>query len=389
MASMLPEQRFHYMDNLRALAMLAGVVFHVGLAHSFVLHKYWPTADTSRSVVVDVLALFSHLFRMPLFFVVAGFFAALMVRKRGVAGMLRNRFARVLLPFIVFWPVLYWAMRWLTLHAAATVTNLSPLLVIVKQWMQTANTPPLPPSMMHLWFLAYLMCFCVLVWVVTALELKLVSWVVARTKRLAIFGPKLLLLLIPLLLVPALAGAPVPLPPPESFFLQWWALLFFGLYFFFGYQLFLHQSLLDQLKPFTLPMTVGALMAYAVFLWLMKIQSLHPSSALLHWSQGVLAAYSGVWMTLWCLSVGHRWLNHSNGAMRYVADASYWVYVVHLPIVFAIQYQLLDAAFGGLAKFTIALGGTLAIAFASYHVCVRNTLLGRLLNGKPKNRAID
>ena len=37
--------RFHYMDNLRALAMLTGVVFHGALAYSVLAHPFWPTAD--------------------------------------------------------------------------------------------------------------------------------------------------------------------------------------------------------------------------------------------------------------------------------------------------------------------------------------------------------
>ena len=40
-----------------------------------------------------MIAWFVHLFRMPMFFVIAGFFAALLVRKRGIAGMLRNGLA--------------------------------------------------------------------------------------------------------------------------------------------------------------------------------------------------------------------------------------------------------------------------------------------------------
>ncbi|MBL8514675.1 MAG: acyltransferase family protein, partial [Betaproteobacteria bacterium] len=156
------ETRLHYMDNLRALAMLAGVVFHAALAHSVLMHSFWPAADTGNSVIVDVFAWFSHLFRMPLFFVVAGFFAALLVQKRGIGGMLGNRFARVLLPFIVFWPLVYFSMGWLITHAAANVENLSPLLKMLKPWLANPNRPATPPNLVHLWFLPYLMCFCIL-----------------------------------------------------------------------------------------------------------------------------------------------------------------------------------------------------------------------------------
>ena len=102
---MQAEERLHSMDHLRALAMLAGVLFHAALAYSPLMHPIWPTADTGRSIVVDGAAWFLHLFRMPLFFVVAGFFAALLVARRGLGGLFRNRCARVLLPLLLFLPL--------------------------------------------------------------------------------------------------------------------------------------------------------------------------------------------------------------------------------------------------------------------------------------------
>ena len=69
-------QRLHYLDNLRALAMIGGVFFHAALAYSPVLHNLWLTADNHQSAVVDIVSWFSHLFRMPVFFVIAGFFVA-------------------------------------------------------------------------------------------------------------------------------------------------------------------------------------------------------------------------------------------------------------------------------------------------------------------------
>ena len=67
-------ERIHYLDNLRALAMFAGVLFHASLAYSPLMHPFWVTADRGQWVGVDIAVWFLHLFRMPLFFVIAGFF---------------------------------------------------------------------------------------------------------------------------------------------------------------------------------------------------------------------------------------------------------------------------------------------------------------------------
>ncbi|HPW13190.1 MAG TPA: acyltransferase family protein, partial [Thermomonas sp.] len=139
-------ERFHHMDNLRALAMLAGVVFHAALAYSPLMHPIWPLADAGRSIAVDVVAWFLHLFRMPLFFVVAGFFAALLVARRGMAGLFRNRIARVLLPLVLFLPLVLVSMHWLTMQAVANATHPSPALVWMRDWIEQHGALPSMPG---------------------------------------------------------------------------------------------------------------------------------------------------------------------------------------------------------------------------------------------------
>jgi peptidoglycan/LPS O-acetylase OafA/YrhL len=70
-------------------------------------------------------------------------------------------------------------------------------------------------------------------------------------------------------------------------------------------------------------------------------------------------------------------------AVRYVADASYWLYLIHLPIVMALQVLVHDWASPGLAKFGFILGTSVPLMLLSYQLLVRRTVLGRLLNGKP------
>ena len=66
-------QRLHYMDNLRALAMMLGIFFHAAIAYHPMMQNLWLSASNEHSVMLEVIAWFTHLFRMPLFFVVAGF----------------------------------------------------------------------------------------------------------------------------------------------------------------------------------------------------------------------------------------------------------------------------------------------------------------------------
>lgn len=371
--------RFHYMDNLRALAMLTGVVFHAALAYSVLAHPFWPTANTGQSLIVDAFAWFFHLFRMPLFFVVAGFFAALLVQKRGMGGMLKNRFMRIILPLIVFWPLVYFSMSWLIRYAIADVQNLSPLLQMIKPWLANPQAPTAPPTLVHLWFLPYVMCFCILVWVASTLEWHthlsgLVAWFDALT-------PMKKACLVPLVLMPALFAVPAPFPAPESFFPQWWALLFYGTYFLIGFRLFHQARPLDQLRPYAPRLLLLSLLAYALFLYLIQNKSATEPDLILQATLVLLQVYTGYWMTLVCIIFGQRWLDAHHGFLRYIADASYWVYLIHLPLIFAIQILLMDVNLHWSVKLSLSVGATLSIAFLTYHLFVRGRLLGRFLNG--------
>ena len=67
--------------------------------------------------------------------------------------------------------------------------------------------------------------------------------------------------------------------------------------------------------------------------------------------------------------------------MKYLADSSYWVYLVHFPIVGLIQANLFGLPISSALKFAIALGLTLALGLSSYQVMVRHTVIGRWLHG--------
>jgi len=90
--------RRHDLDALRAVAMLLGIVLHG-------LMPFMPglsvIRDTQTAGWVWILFLGIHGFRMPLFFLVSGFFTAMLWQKRGVQSMLRQRSVRILLPCLL------------------------------------------------------------------------------------------------------------------------------------------------------------------------------------------------------------------------------------------------------------------------------------------------
>ena len=103
--------RYHSLDALRAWMMLLGLVFHI--AWLFQPEFFWNTrSDPQGHVGFQYFFGWVHVFRMQAFFVIAGFFAHLLVVRRGVVSFLKNRFWRVLLPFVAGMVVLFPLTRW-------------------------------------------------------------------------------------------------------------------------------------------------------------------------------------------------------------------------------------------------------------------------------------
>jgi len=89
------DTRRHDLDALRAFAMLLGIVLHTIL----IVIPESVAIEASREYGVYGLVFYAiHGFRMPLFFVMSGFFTAMLWRKRGMKALLKHRFRRIFLP---------------------------------------------------------------------------------------------------------------------------------------------------------------------------------------------------------------------------------------------------------------------------------------------------
>ena len=77
--------------------MLLGIALHSALAY-LAAGSGWPVVDSATSPILDDVVAIIHGFRMPLFFVLSGFFAAMLWQKRGLRGLLKHRTKRILVP---------------------------------------------------------------------------------------------------------------------------------------------------------------------------------------------------------------------------------------------------------------------------------------------------
>jgi len=383
----LDSVRYHYMDNLRAIAMLAGIFFHAALAYSPLMQNLWLSADAQNSQILDAVAWFMHLFRMPLFFLISGFFAVMLMEKRGIVSFLKNRGLRIALPFAIFLPLILISFILLIGWSISAVESHSPMLQFIAATYNNPDVPQPPFSTTHLWFLFNLGLFCLVIALIK--KFNFFESKIARkmaNSHFIIFG-------LPLLLVPALYSQPAPLPAPERIYPELWSFGFFGIFFILGGIIYNNQQLLEPLKKYNLALLLVSLIGYAVlYQYLPKtltfadimtnMQGIPHSTE--QFIKAILAAFISVHMTIFCLVAGRTLLDSHNKIFRLISNSSYWVYIVHLPVLFYLQFLLLDLEMNLWLKFLTGAFGTLAIGMISYVLFIKWTPIGWLLNGRKK-----
>lgn len=384
----LPD-RLHALDALRGGALMLGVAFHASL--SFLPGpQIWVVRDAADPLIAGFFVV-SHMFRMTLFFMIAGFFGRMLLERRGTMGFLRNRAIRIALPLLVFWPIALAGIIAAFVWGAAAMNG----------GVLPTDGPPPPPltlasfPLTHLWFLYLLMLFYVAALVLRGAT-RLVDrggWIGRRIADPALASLAAHRGLVALLALPAfivLIGMPdwIPsggIPTPDTGLLPRTAgLVAYAAAFAFGWMLDRQPALLDRLRRDWPTHLLLAVIASAWLLW--------TRSGNLIWAPvadpGQRALLAGVFMvgswswTLGLTGIALRFLHAERPARRYVADASYWIYLIHLPVVMALQVLVFPLALPALAKFAIVIGGASLILFASYHLLVRHSFLGLWLNGR-------
>ncbi|RYF38923.1 MAG: acyltransferase [Comamonadaceae bacterium] len=390
-ATVPPSQRLVALDNLRGLMMWLGIVLHVGAIH-MAGPSPLPWRDDQTSPWADALVAFIHTFRMPVFFILAGFFVALLVHRRGARAMLVNRLRRLGLPFVLFWLPVFVACvvcALLFVHRVARGTWGLDLAL-----MPVGPSVPTGPNTMHLWFLWMLLWFSVL----TAGVLRLAPRMPAALpravhgllQRLGLAWWGFAVLALPLALVGAFYpnGVVMPsgafLPPPA----EW---LHNGLFYLFGYCAHARQQVL--FAGFTRRWPIYAALGLAFFVATAVLVRLldDPPRAGFGWPLAIALVYNcASWLWSFALIGAFlRFLQRPYAPLTYLADSSYWVYLVHMPLTIGFGALLYGMPWPAFAKLSANVLATTAVCLASYHLLVRFTAVGALLNGRrhPRSKA--
>jgi peptidoglycan/LPS O-acetylase OafA/YrhL len=106
-----------------------------------------------------------------------------------------------------------------------------------------------------------------------------------------------------------------------------------------------------------------------------------------HRSAARLIVAGAVSIVMWLLICGLtgvflRYFDRPSPRMRYMADASYWLYIAHMLVLMAFQLALRSVPWPAAVKVWIVLALAIPVMLVSYHYLVRPTFIGQLLNGR-------
>ncbi len=375
-------QRYHDLDALRAFVMFLGILLHATL---FIQPEYqmgWPIYDPAAMGDKTYAAVFSaiHGFRMPLFFLLSGFFSALIWKKKGLRALRAQRMKQVGLPFavgcIILAPLtvglLFLAAKFLNLHMVFMPQHEDPFdfnpILVPLVWLA---------ELTYLWFLWYLLLLVAGFIFLARLGIQFshrIWWItlpvsagLALTMFQPHFGPVHNRTLLP----------HIPL------------LLFYFCFFSFG--AFLYKAEIRPQIRWT-----AALLPTAACLWIGMLTpgwiEVIPSSPFnypfafpLNWFEfaSSLAGVTYAWLMCFGLMGLFHWVaSRPSFTVRYFSDAAYWTYLIHLPIIICMQLLIVDWPVSYHLKFMLICVGTTAVSLATYQVFVRYTFIGSTLNGR-------
>lgn len=358
--------------------MMLGIFLHAGLAYAHPAQSVWLATDPGSSRVIDASIWFIHLFRMALFFLISGYFAKWMIQRKGTRAFAWNRTVRIVFPFLAFYPFLLAAMTGCIVFGLTYVKHPAGLMGAIQQAAKNhpAEVQTQPLTTMHLWFLYYLALFSLLAVLLSRVRVIRWKW---RPKR------ALWMLLAPLALVPGATAGGVPLSSPESFVPRGWPFCFYGLFYLSGWCLHGREASMDALDRYRIPLSITALLLfipYYALLPVLDIQHFVPPDGSRRIVEGILGSYLPAVLVLLALLIGRRVLDWRSGFLRFISDSSYWVYLVHLPIVILMQTVLIEFSLNVWLKLAITMASTLVVCMLTYVVFVRYTPVGWLLHGK-------
>lgn len=370
--------------------LLLGLPFHA--SEIYRLSGGWQVASADTSFAATLFGCAVHVFRMPAFFVLSGFFAALILARRGDVVWLRERCLRLGVPLVFT----LCAFGWLEAAIGRLQGGTGFAQAVTLAW----RAGPASWSN-HRWFLVVLLLYCGTTFVVRRLPPGVAvgrAWHAASEAVAGGLGTRGTLATVAALaslpflvaLVGTLTGASGGglgldgSAPYENFYFRHAA--FFAL----GYALHGLDGGLDRFVRFSRADKVLAAIFIAAYVVSYAgfetppVAGGVPTSAAraLLIVRGAADLVAGFYATKLFLLGMRRHANRASATLDYLIDASLCVYLVHLVFTRAVGSALLHVDWPPTVEVAIIAALALALSLGVYEIVRRSAFLAMVLCGR-------
>jgi len=372
-------QRLYYVDWLRLVAVFLLFFFHTARIFD-PMENFYVQNDHLSSVLYHMFIASIGPWQMSLFFLLAGASTYYALRKRSGGEYSRERFKRLLIPFVFGVLVLIPPQSYLGL------LNHSDYAKSFFTWFPNffhLQTDDIDGYFLgghtwgHLWFILHLFVYSLI-----ALPLLLYfnresgqRW--AKRVVGTLTKPIVLFLLFPLLLVligefPEIAGGNP---------------LFYITFFICGFILMSDPRFMDTIDKHRLILLLLGVVPFAGIIIVSATNSWPVDMP--GWANDILDGYvDGFvpwYVILAMLAYGRRLLNFTNRFLKYFAEGAYPLYILHQTVIVIIGFFVVQWGFGVGAKYAIIVALSFAGSVLVYDILVKRTKITRFLFGmKPK-----
>ncbi len=372
------------LNAARVFASILVVIFHSAIPYMVSPIPIWIVHDTSQHVSIDMFVFWVNGFVMPLFFLLAGLSIAKSSWQLPFRQFVWQRFCRlgatILLAVVLIMPLLLfsWAIGLLWTERL-TIPNL------VRLRFPRELHAYLGPG--HLWFLEYLLLMSVLWSAVARVALRwrftarLVQGEWAHGALGSIAGPLVFALSTAVILA---FDVDTPFRLIAPFMPDFARVLYYLTFFVAGIWLAGMSQSLATLRAHAI---VHLVVATVVFGGLCPLTLSYFAKSLQVPGQWALTGLQAIFV--WCMVFGFlgamlRWCSDRYEWIRYVNEASFWLYLAHFPVVCAMQLVVWPLQINPWGKVMIVAATGIAVSLIVYEYCVRYSWLGAVINGTRK-----
>lgn len=338
------DKRIIAFDLLRVIMVLLLIAFHAGVSFTETEIDGWYYQDEHKNLIFDGVLAFIHCFRHPIFFMISGFVTDKMYKRYGAREVLKKRIYRLFIPFLIV--ALLFVPLTLDIFKQLNPYSTSPVDINELDFTYQSFTG-------YVWFLYYLVLYNIIHNVIIAFKLNLRMNNISQWTKI-LFTSTIITLLLILSGKETMQGDYSLLPSAFSMFS-------YLLFYLYGIHLARNEAQFNDIrKSSVLYFSLGTLF-FTSFL-IVKSYELKYNTELL-WLNAILNTMASIFYSLGGLGLAMKYYRKQLKIVRYISDSSYFVYLIHFPILMLLLLLTANTPYSAVTKFTFILIATLIISF--------------------------